>query len=149
MFPDGQVPKAVSINGNTMTMSPDSLSIEHILGTLSTDKSLTLFNIIAAGSSHTHIIRNKLELTRKQYYSRLSALRRAGLIKRSKGRNYYLSSLGKVVYDAQVIIRKALHDYWKLEVVDSTELSDIERNKMMEVLIQDPVIKKSLQPQIL
>ena len=144
MLIDGQIHQAVSLKGDKGAMCPDFLSIEHVLGTLSVDKSLTLFNIIAAGNSGTHILRNKLELTRKQYYSRLSALLKAGVIKRGKGRNYYLSSFGKVVYDAQVMIGKALQNYWKLEAIDSVELPDIELNKIIEVLIQNPEIKNSL-----
>jgi hypothetical protein len=144
MFIDGQISQMVSVNGDKKGMCPDFLSVEHVLGILAVDKSLTLFNIIAAGSSSTHILKNKLELTRRQYYSRLSALVKAGVIKRGKGRNYYLSSFGKVVYDAQVIIGKALQNYWKLEAIDSVELPDLELNKIIEVLIQNPEIKKSL-----
>jgi hypothetical protein len=38
----------------------------------------------------------------------------------------------------------ALQNYWKLEAIDSAELPDIERNRIIEVLIQNPEIKKSL-----
>ena len=145
MFTHGQVSQIVSVEGDEKGMCPDFLSTEDVLGILAVDKSLTLFNIIAsAGSSSTRILKNNLGLTRKQYYSRLSALVKAGVIKRGKGRNYYLSSFGKVVYDAQAIIGMALQNYWKLEAIDSAELPDIERNRIIEVLIQNPEIKKSL-----
>lgn len=69
---------------------------------------------------------------------------KAGLIKR-RSRNYSLSSFGKTVYDAQVIIEEALENYWKLAAIDSIELlPDIGLNQVIDVLIENPKIKESL-----
>jgi DNA-binding transcriptional MocR family regulator len=103
-------------------MNPNRLSVESILQALSADKSLVLFNTIALASTDTEILMNKLALSRKQYYSKMSALLRAGLIKR-RNKKYFLSSFGKIVYDAQLIIGKALGSYWKLAAIDSFEMS--------------------------
>ena len=143
MVSEGQVLDKVSRNSDIIE-GPSSLSVENILRTLSVDKSLVLFNTIAVASSASDLLRSRLGLTRKQYYSRMSALLKAGLIKR-QSRNYSLSSFGKIVYDAQVIIANALENYWKLAAIDSIEsLPDIGRNKIIQVLIENPQIKESL-----
>jgi predicted transcriptional regulator len=46
----------------------------------------------------------------------------AGLVKRHK-RKYSLTLLGKVVYDSQMMVGKALQDYWKLKAIESIEMS--------------------------
>jgi len=60
-------------------------------------------------------------LTRKQYYSRLSALLKAGIVKRVKGK-YSLTAFGVIVYHAQGIIGKAVDEYWKLKTIDLLDL---------------------------
>ena len=64
----------------------------------------------------------KSNLTEKQYYARISSLMDAGLINRRKG-EYSLTLLGKVVYDSQMIIGKALTYYGKLKAIDEIEMS--------------------------
>jgi len=103
-------------------MNPNRLSVESILQALAVDKSLVLFNTIALASTDTEILMKKLAFSRKQYYSKMSALLRAGLIKR-RNKKYFLSSFGKIVYDAQLRIGKALGSYWKLAAIDSFEMS--------------------------
>jgi hypothetical protein len=103
-------------------MNPNRLSVESILQALAVDKSLVLFNTIALASTDTEILMKKLALSRKQYYSKMSALLRTGLVKR-RNKKYFLSSFGKIVYDAQLIIGKALGSYWKLAAIDSFGMS--------------------------
>ena len=50
---------------------------------------------------------SKINLTRKQYYSRLNSLTRSGLIRKEK-RKHFLTSFGKIVYDAQKIVDYSL-----------------------------------------
>ena len=87
------------------------ISLTDILGAISDDKSLMLFNTIAVSypENDTEMILVKLNLTRKQYYSRMYKLVKANLINRRNGK-YFLTSLGKIAYNAQTIIAKALHD---------------------------------------
>ena len=74
----------------------------------------------------------------------MSALLKAGIVQRQSG-SYSLSSFGKIVYDSHVIIGKALENYWKLAAIDSVQhLPDIGRNKIIEVLIDNPQIRESL-----
>jgi hypothetical protein len=63
-----------------------------------------------------------MNLTTKQYYSRLSGLVDAGLVRKFEGR-YLLTLVGKLVYDAQINIGKALSYYWKLKAIESIEMS--------------------------
>ena len=122
MVSDEQVFHRTSTDGDIIRMVSNRLSVESILQALSIDKSLVLFNTIALASTDTEILMYKLALSRKQYYSKMSALLRAGLIKR-RNKKYFLTSLGKIVYDAQLLIGKALGSYWKLAAIDSFEMS--------------------------
>jgi hypothetical protein len=97
-------------------------SLDYIFKKTSDDKALTLFSSIAVSDGDRYIPLREMNLTTKQYYSRISGLMDAGLIKRHKGK-YSLTLLGKVVYDSQMTIGKALAYYWKLKALESIELS--------------------------
>ena len=96
-------------------------SITSILKKISDDKALTLFNSIAVSNGDRYIPLREMNLTTKQYYSRISGLMDAGLIKRHKGK-YSLTLLGKAVYDSQMTIGNALQYYWKLKTIESIEM---------------------------
>ena len=98
------------------------ISIVDILSSISDDKGLILFNTIALANGESEIQIRKLGLTSKQFYSRVSKLTKADLIKRKYGR-YSLTVLGRVVYDAHTTIGKALMYYWKLKAIESIETS--------------------------
>jgi hypothetical protein len=124
------------------------ISIADVLDTISDDKSLVLFNTIALSNSDgSDILISKLKLTRKQYYSRISKLVKVDLVVR-RNRKYFLTSLGKIVYDAQKIIGNAVGDYWKLKAVDTLEITDQmpkeEYNKIINALIGNEKIKEGL-----
>ena len=119
-----------------------------ILKALSDSKSLVIFNTIAHTSPcTTDILNSKLKFTRKQYYSRLSALTKAGLLQRKSGR-YSLTSLGKIIHDVQLSLENAVSNYWNLKAIDSILMSDnfeLERQeivKIVDTLVQDPKIKQ-------
>ena len=97
-------------------------SITSILKKISDDKALTLFNSIAVSNGDKYIPLKEMNLTTKQYYSRVSGMLNAGLIKRDKGK-YFLTLLGKVVYDSQLTIGKTLTYHWKLKAIESIEMS--------------------------
>jgi len=124
-------------------------SISSILKKISDDKTLVLFNSIAVSSDNDrHIPLREMNLSTKQYYSRISGLMVAGLIKRLKGR-YSLTMLGKVVYHSQMMIGKTLAYYWKLKAIESIELSttglpDEEKTQLINALIDDHQIKDIL-----
>ena len=124
-------------------------SITDVIKKISDDKALTLFNSIAISNGDKYISSKEMNLTTKQYYSRISGLLNAGLIKRRKGK-YSLTLLGKVVYDSQTVIGKALTYYWKLKAIESIELSsDVrlakeELTQLINALIDNHFIKDIL-----
>ena len=96
-----------------------------------------------------------MNLSKKQYYSRLSGLVDSGLIRRHRGK-YSLTLLGKVVYDSQMIIGKTLAYYWKLKAIDTMEMSasvttgfpEGERVQLINALIDNHHIKDILMKTI-
>jgi predicted transcriptional regulator len=132
------------------TEKQEGIPLADILKAIADDKSLVLFNNIANAGGDTDILIRRLDLTRKQYYSRISALLKTGLISR-KSRQYNLTSLGKIVYDAQLMIGRAANTFWKLKAIDSLEtehkLPAEERNKIINTLIDNQDIRKILVKQ--
>jgi predicted transcriptional regulator len=115
---------------------------------ISDKKASNIFKSIASAESNTDILITQLKLTRKQYYSRMSRLVQAGLVKRQKGR-YLLTAFGKVIYSAQMNleskIENALDNYWKLKAIDSLEMpSREETGKVICALIENEEIKSIL-----
>jgi DNA-binding HxlR family transcriptional regulator len=111
-----------------------------------TDKTTSnILKTIASASSNSDILITELKLTRKQYYSRMSSLTNAGLVKRQRGR-YLLTAFGKVIFSAQksleTKIESALNNYWKLKAIDSLEMPSREENdKVISMLIDNHEIK--------
>jgi hypothetical protein len=121
--------------------------VESVYGSLSDNISVGLFTMIAHERISSISLRNNVKITRKQYYSRLSKLINAGLIKRSNGR-LILTAFGKLVYQVQKTIEDASANQWKLRAIDSIELSDDlpkeERRKLLESLIDNKQIRDIL-----
>jgi DNA-binding HxlR family transcriptional regulator len=68
-----------------------------VLKTIADDKSLVIFCTIALSSAGSDVFVNALGITRKQYYSRLSSLLKAGLVRRENGK-YSLTTFGIILY---------------------------------------------------
>jgi DNA-binding Lrp family transcriptional regulator len=131
--------------GQRHTVLPSIISI---LKGISDDKALVLFNSIAVSNSVRYIPLKELNLSAKQYYSRISGLLNAGLIKRHKG-IYSLTLLGKIVYDSQMIIGMALSYHWRLKAIEfidmsSPDLPAEEITQLIDVLIDNHQIKDIL-----
>jgi predicted transcriptional regulator len=60
------------------------------------------------------------KLTTKQYDSRISKMTKADLIRRKKSR-YFLTLLGKLVYEAHMTTGKGLNYYRKLKALESIQ----------------------------
>jgi hypothetical protein len=131
------------------------LGITDVLKAISDEETLELFRIVALtkpDADPNDIIKSKAKtkLTRKQYYSRMSKLTKAGLIKRKQGK-HTLTTFGKVVYDIILIkIENAINNYWNLKAIDSLENSNDlqveERKKLVNELIGNQEIKDILVP---
>lgn len=125
-------------------------SLDFILKKIADNRALILFNSIAVADEDKYIPLKQLNLTSKQYYSRISGLLDAGLIKRQKGK-YSLTLLGKVVYSSRMTIGRALTYYWKLKSIESIQTStadkglpEVELSKIIDTLIDNYEIKDIL-----
>lgn len=115
-----------------------------VFNALADDLSRGLFKLIADVSGTKDATGSKLmatsKLTRKMFYSRLSALKQAGLI-RKRDNEYYLTSFGRLVLGVQLKVAKASELQWKLKAIDQIETSeDIpeeERAKLIVELVGD------------
>ncbi|MFZ0515078.1 MAG: hypothetical protein WAM14_26000 [Candidatus Nitrosopolaris sp.] len=120
------------------------LSLTNVLNAISNENALAVFKTIADTRGDTDILRTKLKITRKQYYSRISCLLKAGIVKRKNGK-YSPTVFGEILYDAAMTLEKAFNNYWKLKAIDSFEiapdrtheLSVEERNKIIDTLLRD------------
>ena len=128
-------------------LKKENVLIEDILKAISDNKALVLFNTIAL-SEGTQIQIRKIGFTTKQYYSRLSRLTKTGLVTRKNGR-YFLTLLGKIVYEVHMTACKALSYHWKLKAIESIQMSaplgvklpEKEFSKVVDTLIDDFKIK--------
>jgi len=140
MFIQGEV-KEVKQEGR-MNRSPQ---ISEVLRAISDDKALTLFNTVALSTGKTDMLLSTMNLTRKQYYSKMERLSKQGLLVRKGGR-YYLTTLGKVLYELQNTLGVALDNYCKLKAIDSLltppALPEFELNKMIDTLLENNDLKK-------
>jgi hypothetical protein len=127
------------------------LTVADILESISDEKALALFKTIALAKPDSEILITKTQLSRKQYYSRMSILMRSGLVKRNKGR-YALTAFGKVIHDIEITIEIALENLWKLRAVDLVQvekaLSKEEQARILDTLIDSAKIKDVLLARI-
>ena len=140
--------KISSANDMYHQVASDSLPVEAVFSAISDNKSLSLFNIIGFMSSHApdgqptgEILISRMNLTRRQYYTRINQLRDAGLITR-KSTKFVLTSLGRVVYETHKTIGVAIQNRWRLQAIDSLENTLIthgmpteERHKLINTLL--------------
>jgi hypothetical protein len=127
----------------------ESTYLAEIIQIISDDKSVLLLQTIFLASGETsEILRTRLKLGRKQYYSKMSRMSKAGLLKRQKGR-YFVTAFGKVIYDAHRLLASAVKDHWKLKAIDSLGnqillLPKEERVKIIERMIGNRQIRQIL-----
>ena len=123
------------------------VSVAQILHVICDDKSLKLFNAVSTKGGNSEELLVQIKLTRREYYSRMSRLMKTGMVKRKNG-VLFLTAFGKVVYEAQKTIIKAVEYDWKLKAIDSVNLSDgisaNERERLVDTLIEDKEVKEIL-----
>jgi hypothetical protein len=124
-----------------------NIHLADVLKSVSDDKSLSIFHLIGNVNPTGEMISlKKLDLSSKQYYSKISGMMAAGLIKRKSGR-YYLTPFGKVIYCCIMIAKNTLGNYYNLKAVESTEGSDFsheEFSKLVNALIDNQQVKEFL-----
>jgi hypothetical protein len=121
----------------------DMKSFVQILTALNSLEGLLIFQRVASNSINgiddTSLGRSVLaQITRKQYYLRMTALKRAGLISRTSGM-YRLTSLGLVIRNSLRIIDKGIMFKWSLRAIDEAEAR---ANHNLEPQIKDILIDK-------
>jgi hypothetical protein len=116
-----------------------------ILKAIANDLSYLLFKTIALNKGQMKL--RKTGPSKKQYYTGLSALKKAGLIKKKSG-EYTITTFGKIIYCIQLMIEEALENRWKLMAIDSFETEDAvpeeEFVKFIDALVQNKQIKEFL-----
>ena len=128
----------------------EGISVGDIIQSISDSKSLDLFCSIAKRNMGSEELKETKALTRKQFYTRTSQLLKQGLIQRSKG-SFSLTSLGIIVYHAQLVIEAGVNNYWKLKAIDSIESSgeivEQERVKIIKTILDDNTVQNILVAQ--
>ena len=94
------------------------ISTIDILSALSDDKALILFSTIALDKCYDFkTLIKSMGITQSQYYSRLHKMSKMGLVKRENGK-YMTTTRGNVVYEAVLMVDKALNYYWALKAIE-------------------------------
>jgi predicted transcriptional regulator len=112
----------LSIGWFFMTKIKNVPTVSSILKTISDAMTLAILHSITDTNGYKYVYLRRANLTKKQYYSKISGLLLAGLIVRKK-RKYSLTTLGRVVTEAQSFIGEALSYYGQLKTIESAEPS--------------------------
>ena len=75
-------------------------------------------------------------------------LSKQGLVARKNGK-YYLTTMGKIIYELQNVIGIAVNDYWKLKAIDSLRIQDQLPEDQVAKLIDTLVENQGLRDIIL
>jgi pyruvate/2-oxoglutarate/acetoin dehydrogenase E1 component len=120
----------------------DVISLSGIFSVLSDDDSLKIIDSVA---SHQQDLRISDFDTPKRYYSRMSKLKKASIIKR-KGKSYALTSFGAILHDTIQTVKEAHGLQWKLQVVDAIDenLPFTECQSVIESLIPNTAMRNTL-----
>jgi hypothetical protein len=123
-------------------MITNDKSLSSIFSVLSDSDSLKIIGTIA--SPHQDLKIGDFD-TAKRYYSRLSKLKKATII-RKKGKSYALTSFGSILYNTIQTVKQAQGLQWKLEVVDAIDenLPQTERTSIIESLIPNESMRNIL-----
>lgn len=112
-------------------------SVAKILIKVSNDKTLSLFKTIVTAELNTDSrdLGEKLKLTRKQCCTILSGLVEAGLVKRKiNTRHYFVTTLGRIVYDSISRIEIAYSNHIPLKAIDSINMSEVPKKERIEII---------------
>lgn len=137
--------KSSQFEDHTVHQRPE---VSLVFRALSDDKSLTLFNTIALSPGNSDFLTRNLGLTRKQYYSKMNQLSKEGLIARKNGK-YYITTMGKIIYELQNVVGIAVNNYWKLKAIDTLRIQDQLPEDQIAKLINTLVENQDLRDIIL
>lgn len=122
-------------------------SLVDVLEAISDGKSLEIFKEIAKGTVESETLKEKVRITKKQYYMRTRQFLNTGLVSRVKGK-FSLTNFGVIIYHAQLIMEAGVNNYWKLKAIDSIQdsgqIGEHERLKLVKTILNDDVIENIL-----
>lgn len=120
-------------------MKTFSLTTAKILRIIADEKSMVLFRTIFLSSGFdSENLQDKTMLSRKEYYTRLAGMIKAGLVMKTDGR-YALTAFGNVIYNSQMMVENGITNFWRLKAIDSLstskELPKEEQQKVVDKLL--------------
>ncbi|MGB8450301.1 MAG: hypothetical protein WCE25_11325 [Nitrososphaeraceae archaeon] len=122
-------------------------SLDSILHAVSDENSLSLLKMIANESdkgADKDSLLEKIHLTRKQFYLRVSSLLSTGLINRILGR-YCITSFGKINYEIQLLLGMAVDIHVAALKIEEPPLSsDTYISDMADVTHETPMIAQQI-----
>jgi hypothetical protein len=122
-----------------LTTKSKLITETEVLRCLADEKSLRMIEKIHDGLP---VAIGSMNLTRKQYYSRLSKLVAVDLVHKSMGK-YRLTSLGKIIWGFRELLATTIgEDYWKFTAIDSLTNANLrlpaeEQIKIISSLIEN------------
>lgn len=116
-----------------------------ILSLIAERKCSIIFRIIGEFEGPAELQITRLNMTRKQFYSRISQLLKNDLIKKIHGK-YELTLFGRVVFGIENKIQHSIDNYWKLKAIETLDesLPEIEKTKLINSIVDDPLIRDLL-----
>jgi len=132
----------MALERHDSSLITNDTSLSNIFSVLSDNDSLKIIDTIASRQQDLKI--GDFD-TPKRYYSRLSKLKKATII-RKKGKSHALTSFGSILYDTIQTVKQAQGLQWKLEVVDVIDenLPQTERQSIIESLIPNELMRNIL-----
>ena len=121
-------------------MNPEK-DVLDVKNSICDSKDLLLFKAVSTDKyNNRELLTIKASLSKKQYYSRLSKFIKTSLIEGNRG-HYSLTSLGVLVRESLKILELAFYNETRLKSIDKAAESPAERMKLIEVLIDDQILK--------
>ena len=116
-----------------------------ILSLIAERKCSIIFSTIGELEGPAELQITRLNMTRKQFYSRISQLLKNDLIRKTHGK-YELTLFGKVVFGIENKIQHSIDNYWKLKAIETLDesLPEIEKTKLINSIVDDPLIRDLL-----
>ena len=132
----------MALGTHDSSLITNDTSLSSIFSVLSDNDSLKIIDTIASRQQDLKI--GDFD-TPKRYYSRLSKLKKATII-RKKGKSYALTSFGSILYNTIQTVKQAQGLQWKLEVIDAIDenLPQTERTSIIESLIPNELMRNIL-----
>ena len=116
-----------------------------ILSLIAERKCSIIFRTIGELEVPAELQITRLNMTRKQFYSRISQLLKNDLIRKMHGK-YELTLFGRVVFGIENKIQHSIDNYWKLKAIETLDesLPEIEKTKLINSIVDDPLIRDLL-----